>query len=169
VAISFEAVDPDGGEKASNASYKWLDTEKEICDALGGQNVNASALHDYHKHTLEIERIEKKHKEEQERLRKEIEEAVRNYGIPFDKSLNDEQNIDALKDILDKIRTVKNIESTKEEKLRKEVDTLKARNKELKKMSELPLPYNSHSSVVNIYTKEIKKAKEEEKIAKEAA
>ena len=169
VAISFEAVDPDGGEKASNASYKWLNTAKEICGALGGQNVNASALHDYHKHTLEIERIEKKHKEEQERLRKEIEEAVRNSGIPFNKSLNDEQNIDALKDILDKIRTVKNIESTKEEKLRKEVDTLKARNKELKKMSELPLPYNSHSSVVNIYTTEIKKAKEEQKAAVQAA
>jgi len=167
VAISFEAVDPDGGEKASNASYKWMNTEKEICDALGGQNVNASALHDYHKHTLEIERIEKKHKEEQERLRKEIEEAVRNSGITFNKSLNDEQNIDALKDILDRIRT--NKESTKEKALRDQVQTLKARNKELKKMSELPLPYNSHSSVVNIYTTEIKKAKEEEKIAKEAA
>ena len=168
MSISFEAVDPDGGEKASNASYKWLDTEKEICDALGGQNVNASGLLTHHKHILEVESLEKKHEEDREKLIKEIVKSAENNDILSKYSL-DEDNIDALKDILDQINQLQNKRSTKEEKLREDNKKLREDNEKLLKISELPLPYNNHSSVVNIYTDRIREIQNEKEKAETEA
>lgn len=161
VSLSFEAVDPDGGEKASNATYTWIDTEDKILEVLGGQSVSANALIHHHRHQLEDQKLERDHEEVKARLFEEIKKSVTHSGMQFNP---DEENIDKLKDILDQINTAN---ETKTAELKKKIKHLEAAKKDLEKRVRIDLPYNNQS-VVNINVA-VKAAEEKAAIAEKKA
>lgn len=81
VSISFEALDPDGGEKASNGTFKWNVTKEQILSRLGDRNsVSAAPLKDHRKEFLKLKKIKEQHKAQMKKLEDEMNKELNNIG-----------------------------------------------------------------------------------------
>jgi hypothetical protein len=103
ISISFEALDPDGGEKASNGTFKWNVTKEQIRSAMGLSkiSVSASALKDHRKEILKLKKIKEQHKDEMKKLEDQMNEQLSKIEDPeLDAAVRNE---DGLKDKLDLI------------------------------------------------------------------
>ena len=79
VSISFEALDPDGGEKASNGTFKWNVTKEQILSRLGDRNsVSAAPLKDHRKEFLKLKKIKEQHKAQMKKLEDEMNKELDN-------------------------------------------------------------------------------------------
>lgn len=81
VSISFEALDPDGGEKASNGTFKWNVTKEQILSRLGDRNsVSAAPLKDHRKEFLKLKKIKEQHKAQMKKLEDEMNKELTKIG-----------------------------------------------------------------------------------------
>ena len=81
VSISFEALDPDGGEKASNGTFKWNVTKEQILSRLGDRNsVSAAPLKDHRKEFLKLKKIKEQHKAQMKKLEDEMNKELNKIG-----------------------------------------------------------------------------------------
>jgi len=67
ISISFEALDPDGGEKASNGTFKWNVTKEQIRSTLD-LSVSAATLKDHRKEILKLKKMKEQQSDEMKKL-----------------------------------------------------------------------------------------------------
>jgi hypothetical protein len=139
ISISFEALDPDGGEKASNGTFKWNVTKEQVLSALGLSkiSVSASALKDHRKEVLKLKKIKEQHENEMKKLQAEMEAQL----SKIDDSELDEavQKTDDLKDKLDLInRKLKDNKTQQDENARLKRALEAANDKLQQNMSKAP-------------------------------